>query len=326
MHFVAKTAMSLMSSVLTTGVKCSSCEAQAIYLARYNGQHYCKSHFCEFVENRVKKEIREQRIFDRGGRIAVAVSGGKDSMTTLHLLRLLSSARRGTEIIAITVDEGISGYRDESMKLVGDYCESNGIQWFTRSYADFAGFTMDALAAAERERTTCAYCGVFRRTLINALAKETCSDVLATGLNLDDTAQSILMNLARGDSDRFAMMGPHEANVEGLVPRVQPLRQLPENEVMLYAEIRNIPYLRSTCPYSEEASRNLFREIVLRIEDEMPGSRYAMLRTISKMHKTRTGGSARRCSECGDTTSSEVCRACALRLEASRLTGTAQSS
>lgn len=315
-----------MSPALATGVKCSSCNAEAIYLARYNGQHYCASHFCEFVENRVKKEIREQRIFDRGKRIAVAVSGGKDSMTALQLLRRLSSARKGTEIIAVTVDEGISGYRDECMKLIEGYCRSNGIQWHTRSYADFAGFTMDALAAAERERTTCAYCGVFRRTLINALAKETRSDLLATGLNLDDTAQSILMNLTRGDSDRLAMMGPHDASVEGLVPRVQPLRQLPENEVMLYASINRIPYLRSSCPYSEEASRNLFRDIVLRIEDEMPGSRYAMLRTISKMQTTRRGGSARRCMECGDTTSSEVCRACALRLEASHLTGTARSS
>ncbi len=307
-------------------MRCSSCDEPSVYLARYSGRHYCQAHFSEYVENRVRKEVRSQRIFERSGRIAVAVSGGKDSMTVLHLLKRLASRRRGTTLVAITVDEGISGYRDECMKLIGDFCNRNGIEWVSRSYSDFAGFTMDRLASAERSRTTCAYCGVFRRTLMNALAREAGADLLATGLNLDDTAQSILMNLSRGDSDRLSMMGPHEAVIEGLVPRVQPLRQVPENEVLLYATVQGIPFVRSSCPYSEEASRNLFREIVLRIEDQMPGSRHAMLRTMSRLSGQRRGGSAGRCGICGDTTSGETCRACTLRTEAVRLTGAARSA
>lgn len=300
-------------------MKCDSCPEEAVYFARYNGMHYCASHFRTSIEERVKKEIRAERIFDRGNRIAVAVSGGKDSMTTLHLLRKLSAQRRGTEIIAITVDEGIVGYRDLCLNTIRDYCISAGISWKCKSYREFAGFTMDMLAGAKRERSTCAYCGVFRRTLINALAKESGAQLLATGLNLDDTAQSILMNLTRGDADRLAMMGPHNAAVEGLVPRVQPLRQIPENEVLLYAMMEGVPFLSSTCPYYEEASRNLFREIVLRIEDEMPGSRYAMLKALSKMEVGRSGGEARRCTACGEVTSSVLCRACILKSEVQKI-------
>lgn len=296
-------------------MKCDNCAQEAVYFARYNGMHYCVSHFKSSVEERVKKEIRAERIFDRGKKIAVAVSGGKDSMTTLHLLRKLSAQRRGTEILAITVDEGISGYRDLCLNTIGDYCRSEGVSWNCRSYREFGGFTMDLLAPAKRERTTCAYCGVFRRTLINTLARESGADLLATGLNLDDTAQSILMNLTRGDSDRLAMMGPHIAAVEGLVPRVQPLRQIPENEVLLYAKLERVPFLSSTCPYYEEASRNLFRDIVLRIEDEMPGSRYAMLKTMSKIELGRSGGKAKKCTSCGEVTSSVLCRACTLKAE-----------
>ena len=306
-------------------VRCSTCGSDAVYFARYSGQHYCTMHFRESVESRVKKEVRAQRVFDRGGRIAVAVSGGKDSMTTLHILRKLAANRRRTEIIAVTADEGITGYRDECMKLISGYCEAHGIKWLTRSYSGYAGFTMDRLAAASRTRTTCAYCGVFRRTLLNALARDSESSVLATGLNLDDTAQSIMMNLSRGDVDRLAMMGPHEAAVEGLVPRVQPLRQIPENEVLLYAITEGVPFLRSSCPYAEEASRNLFRNIVMMIEDEMPGSRYAMVSALSKLGIGRTGAGAGRCSECGDATSSGICRACALKREASSLLGAAGS-
>lgn len=296
-------------------MKCDSCSEKAIYFARYSGKHYCDSHFRTSVETRVKKEIRAERIFERGKKIAVAVSGGKDSMTTLHLLSRLSARRRGTEIIAVTVDEGITGYRDRCLDLISEYCSSAGIYWLSRSYREFAGFTMDMLAPAKRERSTCAYCGVFRRNLINALAKDAGADLLATGLNLDDTAQSILMNLTRGDADRLAMMGPHTMTVDGLVPRVQPLRLVPENEVLLYAMMEKIPFLNSTCPYSEEASRNLFRDIVLRIEDEMPGSRYAMLKTMSKIEVGRKGNGAGKCALCGETTSSTLCRTCSLKSE-----------
>ncbi len=300
-------------------MRCSSCNLDSVYFARYNGKHYCRPHFVEFVEGRVKKELRLQRIFDRGKRIAVAVSGGKDSMAALNLMSRLAKHRRGTEIVAVTVDEGITGYRDESMKLIRDYCSEHDVEWLTKSYSGYAGFTMDSLASIPRKRTTCAYCGVFRRTLLNELAMEAGSDLLATGLNLDDTAQSILMNLSRGDTDRLAMMGPHQAKVKGLVPRVQPLRQLPENEVMLYDMIEGIPFHRSNCPYSEEASRNLFREIVLRIEDEMPGSRYALLRTLSRLPVERNGAAAASCSRCGGVTSGGECRACTLKSEAQQL-------
>ncbi len=302
-------------------LKCSFCNCESVYLARYSGLHYCRLHFTASVERRVKRAVREQRIFERGQRVAVAVSGGKDSMTALHLLSSLASARRGTEIIAVTVDEGIRGYRDRSMEVVSDFCSIRGIRWVTRSYSEFAGFTMDMLSSARRERTTCAYCGVFRRTIMNALAREAGADVIATGLNLDDTAQSVLMNMSRGDTDRIAMMGPHESSVQGLVPRVQPLRHIPENEVLLYAMVSGIPFLQSSCPYAEEASRNMFREVLLRIEDEMPGARHAMVRAASRAAFPRRGGKAGSCASCGDATSGERCRACELREEAASLVG-----
>lgn len=307
-------------------MKCGSCGLDAVYYARYNGMHYCGRHFSAFVEGRFRKEARAQRIFSRGKRIAVAVSGGKDSMTVLHLLGRMCRERRGTEVVAVTVDEGIRGYRDACIDVIEDYCRAQRVELFISSYADFAGFTMDALAAVPRERTTCAYCGVFRRSLINTLARESGADVLATGLNLDDTAQSIMMNMSRGDVDRLAMMGPHDVSVDGLVPRVQPLRQIPENEVMLYAMLEGIPFVRSSCPYAEEASRNLFRETVLRIEEEMPGARFAMLRAVSKMQVSRNGGMAGKCSQCGDVTSSGTCRACTLKAEASSLLAIERSS
>lgn len=267
------------------------------------------------MEKRVKKEIREQNIFSRNSTVCIAVSGGKDSMTALTLLKRYSAARRDTRLIAITVDEGISGYRSESLEIIENYCRKLGVDWRHRSFGEDAGFTMDRLAATVRKRTTCAYCGVFRRNLINALALEAGATKLATGLNLDDTAQSVMMNIARADTSRMAMMGPHGGVIDGLVPRVQPLRLIPENEVLLFAMLSGIPFLRSSCPYSEEASRNLFRDIVLRMEEEMPGTRYSIVRSAGAFSAAAPRGRVRRCSECGNVSSGSVCRTCTLKQE-----------
>ena len=300
---------------LLNAVKCSFCNLNAIYFARYSGRHYCTRHFSESVEKRVNREVRRQNILSRNSTVCVAVSGGKDSMTALKLIRKAAENRSDIRLIAITVDEGITGYRSEAAGIVGEYCRREGIDWRCRSFREEAGFTMDRLAAAERQRTTCAYCGVFRRNLLNSMAREAGAERLVTGLNLDDTAQSVMMNMARGDTGRMAMMGPHLNKVEGLVPRAQPLRMIPENEVLLFAMQNGIPFLRSSCPYSEEASRNLFREIVLKMESEMPGARYSIAKSAASFSSARKKMNASKCTACGDITSGNVCRACTLREE-----------
>ncbi|MEM3851579.1 MAG: TIGR00269 family protein [Methanomassiliicoccales archaeon] len=310
-------------SLSSLSVDCNLCNKTAVYTARYSGRSYCSRHFSEQVEKRIKKEVRAQHILD-SGTIGVAVSGGKDSMTALHTLLTLAEGRKNCKIVALTVDEGIAGYRDVSLKLIKEYCEGRGVEWHVASYADYMGMTMDRLVTMKRPRTSCAYCGVMRRQLLNSLSIDCGASKLATGLNLDDTAQSVLMNISRADVDRLSMMGPHEKEIPGLIPRVQPLRLIPESEVLLYAILNKIPFMRSSCPHSEEASRNLFRDIVLRIEDAMPGARYAIISSAMQMRPQRNGAPANICPECGAVTSGQKCRACELRDEISGLTADAK--
>ena len=109
-------------------------------------------------------------------------------------------------------------------------------------FKDVVDLTMDEVSSLLGHRTPCAYCGVFRRKCMNLKAREIGADVLATGHNLDDAAQAILMNFTRGDVERLARMGPHEKVQPGLVPRIMPLRQIPEKEVYLYALLRDIDF------------------------------------------------------------------------------------
>ena len=293
---------------------CSRCGKEAVTLIRYNGQHLCKEHFVAFLEKRVKAEISNQVKLRGGARIAVGLSGGKDSAVATLLLHEVFAPRRDFEIHAITVDEGIRGYRPEALEVARGFCKARGIPHHVISFEDAFGLTMDQVVERDPDTIPCSYCGVLRRYCLNAKAREIEATVLATGLNLDDTSQSILMNLARGDIERLARMGPHTSVQPGLVPRIQPLRTIPEKETYLYAMLRGIEIYDAECPYSTRAQRGRFREIIDVLESESPGTRHALLKSYDTLApllaKEYPPGELNECKACGEPTGKETCRAC----------------
>ena len=69
--------------------------------------------------------IRNYKLFKKGETIGIALSGGKDSLTTLHILNKLAKQQRTTKILAITIDEGIKGYRDKTLEFAKKYLNCN---------------------------------------------------------------------------------------------------------------------------------------------------------------------------------------------------------
>lgn len=292
---------------------CDKCGAQSVVFVRYSGAHLCKKHFSDFVERRVKHEIREQLEVKGGERLAVAVSGGKDSTVALQLVHDILGRRRDLTMCAVTVDEGIEGYRGSSLPLVAGMCDRLGLEHRIVSFKDMYGTTMDDIAAAAREQSACSYCGVLRRRAMNSAAREWGATHLVTGLNLDDTAQSILMNFVRGDVERLARLGPHRRVQPGLIPRVQPLRSIPESESLLYAMVNGLEFHDLECPYASEAVRNEFRSVLARLEDQFPGTRHSLLRSYDDIKPALEScfePAALRPCQCGEPTASERCKAC----------------
>ncbi len=294
---------------------CDRCAKKAVVFIRYSGAHLCAKHFCEFVEKRVRRELRRQLTLEGGERIAIAASGGKDSTVALHLLSSMLGSRRDIDLCAITVDEGIAGYRAPSIPIVASNCRELGIEHRVVSLRQMYGVTMDGLAAATRPLSACSYCGVLRRAAMNRAAREWEADYLATGLNLDDTAQSILMNFSRGDVERLARLGPHRRAQAGLVRRIQPLRTIPESETTLYALVRAISFHDLECPYAPEALRNVYRRVLADLEDRFPGTRHSILRSCDELlpalERQYPAAQLRACS-CGEPTVSDKCKACEL--------------
>jgi len=297
-------------------VACEKCGLPSVAWIAKRGAHLCRDHFLAFVEKRVKEELRRQVDLRPGLRIAVGLSGGKDSSTATTLLHEIVSPRRDVELVAITVDEGIASYRPKGIEFARALCETLGIEHRLISYRQTVGFEMDAVVTLDSDAIPCGYCGVFRRQALNRAARDVDADYLATGLNLDDTAQSILMNVARGDVDRLARLGPHDIRQPGLVPRLQPLRTIPEKEVYLYAMLRGIPFHGATCPYAERAQRGKFAAILAQLEEASPGTRHAILSTYDQIRplllEKFVAGEPSVCARCGEPASDDRCKACEL--------------
>jgi len=176
-----------------------------------------------------------------------------------------------------------------------------------------AGMDLDGMVRCTGEKEACTYCGVFRRRCLNLKARELNADVLALGHNLDDMAQSILMNFMRGDVERLARLGPHDHVQPGLVPRIQPLRMIPEKETYLYAILSEIPFSDAECPYSVHALRNEYRRIVDEMEHRHPGTRHSILGSYDRLRPLmRLGFPQARLRECdcGEPTLNDRCMAC----------------
>ena len=294
-------------------IRCTKCSADAVTYIRYNGNSLCQEHFTEYVDKRIKRELRAQLGIGKGKHIAVAISGGKDSSVTLVALAKILGDRRDIKLSAFTVDEGISSYRPITLNKVIHLTDRLEIEHHIISFQDEVGTTMDELAPISDGQSPCSFCGVFRRRCMNKAAKQIGADIVATGHNLDDTAQSVMMNFMRGDVERLARLGPHVHVQPGLIPRIEPLRSIPEKESYLYALLNDIEFSDDECPYAGGALRNDYRAMIDQMEQKHPGTKFSIVASYDAIRPMLKEGfpaaDLGRCA-CGEPTCNEKCMAC----------------
>ena len=116
--------------------RCTKCRAQSVYFQPYSGLHLCAHHLLLDVEQKVRKSVRKAGILKGGGVIAVALSGGKDSSTMLYLLHNLIDERKDVELVAISVDEGIAGYRENAIKHAKNLTTQLGVEHIVVSFKE----------------------------------------------------------------------------------------------------------------------------------------------------------------------------------------------
>jgi uncharacterized protein (TIGR00269 family) len=303
--------------------------------AAYSGAHLCADHFTRSVEKRVRRRVREDGLLppdatpEEPETWVIGLSGGKDSVVLTEILSETFGMDPRVELVALSIHEGIEGYRDESLAASEELTDRLGMAHEVVSYEEEFGVRMDDVVEDDPENMApCAYCGVFRRDLLERYAEELGADKLLTGHNLDDEAQTALMNFLEGDVRQVAKhfdasLGGFDEREESdsFVPRAKPLRDVPEKEVALYAHLAALPAHITECPHASEAYRGEIQELLLQLEENHPGARHSIMSGYEELASLAAaaydsgsgdGGELNDCVECGSTTSGEVCRKCRL--------------
>ncbi len=311
------------ASLTEHGQKCLKCSKKAVITLPYGPQYFCSNHFVELTEKRVRKTVNKNKLINYGEKVAIGVSGGKDSIVALHILHKLFFKQNSFH--AILIDEGIKGYRDKAVKIGVKNCKKLGVEFsvlkFKKEFKTDVDTIMQILNQNPKLGTSCSFCGVFRRRLLNKGALNAQADKLVTGHNLDDETQSILMNIFDGDFNRFARLGPIAGivKIKEFVPRIKPLYEIPEKEIVAYASFKKLEhYSDECCPYSYQAKRNEFREMLNGFEKKYPGTKHSIIRfflnskkfiDFSKLKK-ESSEKLEFCKKCNSLKSGKICNVC----------------
>ena len=307
-------------------VMCTLCKGkEAVFMRRYSGEKLCGRCFCKSIESKVRGTISKYEMFEPKDKIMVAVSGGKDSVTLLHILTKIEKAFPDAALSAVTVDEGIKGYRDEALKVAMKNCQKLDVEHVVTSFKEMYGYMLDEIVNMIRERkekglTPCSYCGVLRRRALNTAAREAGVDKLATAHSLDDETQTILLNIIHGDALRIARAKPVLTVIHPkLVQRVKPFCEVPEKEIAFYAYLRRIEFQTIPCPYAQTALRNDIRTMLNRMEEKHAGTKFTIFRSIERIRPALEAiaeeTKLQNCKICGEPTVRELCKPCQMLQE-----------
>jgi len=241
--------------------KCSHCKNVVVIKRNYSGETLCTKCFEKNIEKNIYKTISKYKMLNPHDKIVVALSGGKDSISLLYnLIKIQERTYNSEPIIALMIDEGIKGYRKNSIEKAKDFCKIYDIEHKIISFKEKIGYKLDEIISIKKKsidyRYACNYCATFRRRLLNDSAKDLGGTVLALGHNLTDVAETFLMNILYKRFHIIAnqyLFKEQNSRIENyFIRKITPLMRIPEDEIFLYANIKKFDYYPSHCPYREK--------------------------------------------------------------------------
>ncbi|PNY28088.1 Cytoplasmic tRNA 2-thiolation protein 1 [Tolypocladium capitatum] len=265
---------------------CMRCHNDKAVVKRPKNHHkVCRDCFLAIFEDEVHHTIVSSQLFHPGERVAIGASGGKDSTVLASVLKTLNERHHyGLDLVLLSVDEGIKGYRDDSLETVKRNATQYEMPLQIVGYDQLYGWTMDQVVETIGKKGNCTYCGVFRRQALDRGAKILDIKHVVTGHNADDVAETVLMNLLRGDLPRLSRStGIITGSSASEVKRSKPLKYAYEKEIVLYAHHKKLDYFSTECIYSPEAFRGTARSLIKSLEKVRPSAILDIVRSGEDM-------------------------------------------
>lgn len=293
---------------------CEYCKKNPAKLRRAkNKKMACLDCFYHHFEEEIHQTIMSEKLFEPGDRVVLGISGGKDSTVMLHTITELKKRYNyPISLQLLAIDEGIKGYRDDSLETVKSNEETYGVPLTILGYSDLFGITMDEVVSLTGVRCSCTYCGVFRRRALDKGLAQLQGARLYTGHNADDVAETVLMNAMRGDSFRLVNCTVSTTGEQDEVKRCKPLIYCYEKEIVLYAHYKKLVYFSTECTYSKDAYRGNLKELMKKLIGLRPQVIIDIIKSAGQL-KLKEGIKVPNkmiCETCGKVSSHKMCKAC----------------
>lgn len=265
-------------------------------------------------ERKVRQIIQKYRLISKKDKVLVAVSGGKDSMTVLYLLR-----KFGYNVSALHINLEMGKWSERHLENIKSFCQQLKIPLHVYSVRKEFGRSMCSIKSIVKSHSKlhdCTICGILRRWLINKKARQLGADKLATGHNLDDASQTVLMNYFKGNLMIGVNEGPYVGIIEDkkFVQRVKPLYFIKEKDVENYSRMMNFPVIYERCPCVVNAYRHEIRKMLdvieLKNKDIKENIVKSFFKILPKLRKRAKSSNLIYCRNCGEPSRNEVCKAC----------------
>jgi tRNA 2-thiocytidine biosynthesis protein TtcA len=224
----------------------------------------------------ISRAIADYEMIEEGDRILVAVSGGKDSYTMLHILRDL--ARRAPvsfTLKAVNIDQGHPGFPGE--RLTG-YMQREGYD-FSMIREDTYSIVTDKIPEG---KTYCSLCSRLRRGILYRLAAELGCNKIALGHHRDDILQTLLLNLLF--AGQLAAMPPKLLANEGRTTVIRPLSYCAEEDIQAFSAEQAFPILPcDLCGSQDNLQRKIVGDLITEWERKRPGTKAVMLAALQNV-------------------------------------------
>lgn len=296
--------------------KCKRCGTVAVVQLPSHHTAFCQPCFFLYFQRQVQRAIEGEHMFTKEEPVLVAVSGGKDSLALWDVLHGL-----GYRTTGLHLDLGIGNYSALSRAKTEAFAWAHDLPLIVVDLAQ-EGHAISEVVQLTR-RPACSACGTAKRYHFDHVAAEHGFPVVATGHNLDDEAARLLGNVLRWETQYLVRQTPVlQPTHEKFVRKVKPLFRVSEYETAAYAFLRKLDYVLDECPNAVGASQLLYKDVLQRLEAEMPGTKQSFVtefyRRVRPVLFREELEAPKTCTRCGMPAHRAVCGFCSLREEIER--------